>query len=298
MYNNKQQQWQGVLKHDEPMSRHTSWRVGGCAERYYQPVDLEDLKVFLRSLTDAPALTWIGLGSNTLVRDGGISGVVINITGILNKIDFHSNFEVYVEAGVASPKLARATAKRGLSGLEFLSGIPGTIGGALAMNAGCMGSEIWEYVKQVVTLDGQGEEHIRNKDEYTIAYRSVKGVENEYFVAATFRLHAGDSQKSEKIIKEYLARRGSTQPTQLPNAGSVFRNPENDYAARLIEESGLKNYCIGGACVSEKHANFIVNTGTASAKDIESLISHVRQTVETKMHVTLHAEVRIIGNEK
>ena len=280
------------------MSRHTSWRVGGVAELYYQPVDLDDLQLYLQSLDSKTDVTLVGLGSNLLVRDGGVKGVVINITGMLDNIVFSDDHKVYAEAGVTSPKLARETARQGLTGLEFLCGIPGTIGGALAMNAGCMGSETWDRVEQVVTLDRLGRRHVRSRDEYRIAYRSVTGPADEIFVAATFRLSAGEKSTSEQTIREYLARRGSTQPTQLPNAGSVFRNPDDDYAARLIEESGLKGFCIGGACVSEKHANFIVNTGTACARDIEKLIAHIRQTVEQKMHVALHTEVRIIGNEK
>lgn len=278
------------------MSRHTSWRVGGCAEQYYQPASIEDAGLFLKAIDKDTPVTWVGLGSNLLVRDGGISGVVINATGMLNNIDFISDTQVYAEVGVACPKLARQSVKQGMTGLEFLCGIPGTIGGALAMNAGAMGSETWDFVESVITLERNGEMHTRDKSEYEIAYRSVKSNHDEFFVAANFRLEIGDQAASEKRMKAYLARRASTQPTQLPNAGSVFRNPEGDYAARLIEECGLKGYCIGGASVSEKHANFIINTGTATASDIENLILFVKQTVKDQHNIELHAEVKIIGD--
>lgn len=289
---------QGTLKQNEPMSKHTSWRVGGPAEYYYQPASLVDLQNYLRSLEKNMAITWIGLGSNLLVRDGGIDGVVINVSGILNSIEFTSANEIYCETGVASPKLARQSVKNNLAGLEFLCGIPGSIGGALAMNAGAMGNETWDYVTEVTTIDHAGELHVRNKNEFHVAYRTVKSDFNEYFIAARFVLDDGERKVSEQKMKDYLARRASTQPTQMPNAGSVFRNPENDYAARLIEQCGLKGYCIGGASVSEKHANFIVNTGTATANDIESLINFVKNEVKQQMNIELQTEVKIIGNEK
>jgi UDP-N-acetylmuramate dehydrogenase len=291
------QQLRGVMKNDEPMSRHTSWRVGGLAKQFYQPTDIEDLAMFLSQLPEEETVFWVGLGSNLLVRDGGLDGTVICTSGVMNQVNFLDNNQVRVEAGVACPKVARVCAREALTGSEFLCGIPGTMGGALAMNAGCLGSETWQLVVQVETIDHQGNLHIRTPDEFKVAYRYVEGKENEWFVAATLQLQPGDKDEANKTIKSYLARRSATQPTQQPNSGSVFRNPEGDYAARLIESAGLKNTCIGGACVSEKHANFIINTGAATAADIELLIMKVKETVQQIHNVSLVHEVHIVGEE-
>lgn len=285
----------GTLRHNEPLARHTSWRVGGTVRCFYQPADSEDLIHFVQQLPANEPLFWLGLGSNLLVRDGGLDGTVIATSGALNELKLIAQSEVYVEAGVACPKVAKFTARHALHGAEFLCGIPGTMGGALAMNAGAFGGETWSIVKSVKTLDRHGTVHTRTPAEYEIGYRHVRGPQEEWFLAAQLQAEAGDSVTSQELIKSLLARRGSTQPTQQPNAGSVFRNPPNDYAARLIERSGLKGFCIGGACVSEKHANFIVNTGTATAGDIETLIEHVRRQVKEQQGVELHPEVHIVG---
>ena len=285
----------GSLRQQESMARHTSWRAGGAARVFYQPADIDDLVTFMRSLSAEESLYWIGLGSNLLIRDGGLNGTVIATSGGLNRLVFMDDDQVWVEAGVASPKLARETAKHGLTGLEFLCGIPGTVGGALALNAGALGSETWQRVVSVQTIDRQGHLKQRTPADYEISYRHVEGPAEEWFVAATLQLEAGDSAASLELIKGYLARRSATQPTQLPNAGSVFRNPPDDYAARLIEACGLKNTCVGGACVSEKHANFIINTGTATAGDIEALIERVAETVRREHGIELMREVHIVG---
>ena len=285
----------GTLLTNEPMSRHTTWRVGGPAERYYQPADIADLALFLQQLPEEEPLYWVGLGSNLLVRDGGIRGTVIATSGLLNGIERLDEFRVRVESGVACAKVARFCAREGLAGAEFLSGIPGTMGGALAMNAGCFGGETWHLVESVETLDHNGEIHRRKADEYQVGYRHVSGPDKEWFVAACLQLESGDAQELQARNKALLERRSNSQPTQLPNAGSVFRNPEGDFAARLIEAAGLKGHCIGGACVSEKHANFIVNNGDARAADIEALIGLVQQKVEQVHGVRLLPEVHIIG---
>jgi UDP-N-acetylmuramate dehydrogenase len=287
----------GTLRFDEPMARHTSWRTGGEAERYYQPADLDDLMVFLADLPADEPVRFIGLGSNLLVRDGGLGGTVIGLSGCLSQLDILADERVRAEAGVACPKLARTTAKAGLAGLEFLCGVPGTVGGALAMNAGALGSETWEFVVELETLDRQGRRHVRKPEDFEIAYRQVEGPAGEWFVAATFQLRKGEAQASHKIIKTNLARRAATQPTRQPNAGSVFRNPPGDYAARLIEVCGLKGHCVGGACVSTMHANFIINTGTATASDIEALIDKVAGTVREVHGIDLVREVCIVGEQ-
>ena len=297
----QQQNLRGELTQNEPMAKHTSWRVGGMAEFYYKPFDLNDLSMFLEQQDSA--ITFVGLGSNLLVRDSGVNGVVVCTSGTLNNISELDNSCWNIEVGVPSPKVARSTAKKSLTGAEFLCGIPGTFGGALAMNAGALGGEIWNIVNDVTMIDKDGKTRIRAKNDFDIAYRSVKlkaeinsiiGVD-EWFISATIQLKNGCREESEKLIKAHLARRSATQPTQLPNAGSVFRNPLNDYAARLIESVGLKGYCIGGACVSEKHANFIINTGTATANDIETLIEYVHDSVKKEFKLDLIREVRIIG---
>jgi UDP-N-acetylmuramate dehydrogenase len=290
----------GELRRNEPMSRHVSWRAGGQADRFYAPADLADLAQFLKQEKEKKEILFIGLGSNLLVRDGGFRGTVV----ALHAAKLHPEMReglVYAQAGVAAPKVARFAALQQLAGAEFLAGIPGTVGGALAMNAGCYGSETWEIVERVETIDRKGQIFSRKKDEYEIGYRHCQHKERkeEWFVAAYIRLSPGDGDASRSRIKEFLARRIATQPLQLPNAGSVFRNPPGDHAARLIEASGLKGLQRGGARVSEKHANFIVNPqGAASAADIEGLILEIKKTVLEKNGVELIPEVRIVGEAR
>ena len=287
----------GLLKRNELLSKHTSWRVGGPVDRFYEPADVQDLAEFLGTLPPNEPLHWIGLGSNLLVRDAGIRGTVIMLSGKLNGLERMDKNTVRAEAGVASAKLARFSVQQELHGAEFLAGVPGTVGGALAMNAGAFGGETWTVVSAVETMDRSGRVRVRQASDYQTGYRSVQGPENEWFIAGHFRLTAGNEAEGLALIKSLLARRGASQPTQLPNAGSVFRNPTGDYSARLIERTGLKGFCIGGACVSELHANFIINTGKATAADIEALIESVRDKVFVAHGVRLEAEVRIIGEK-
>ncbi len=285
----------GQLLMKEPMSRHTSWRVGGPADRFYIPADLDDVTAFLASPSAQEPLHWVGLGSNLLVRDGGVRGTVIMTSGALNGLNVLRDGVVRAEAGVAGAKVARFCAEHELVGAEFLAGIPGTIGGALAMNAGAFGGETWKIVEAVETIDRHGERRTRTFSDYKIGYRKISGPPGEWFVAAHFRLDRGDVSQGKTLIKTLLAKRGATQPTQLPNAGSVFKNPPGDHAARLIEASGLKGTCEGKACVSELHANFIVNQGGATAAEIERLIARIQSTVEKLHGVMLETEVRVIG---
>lgn len=290
----------GVLSTGESMRRHTSWRVGGPVDRCYTPADLDDLSVFLSGLPDHEPLAFVGLGSNLLVRDGGLRGTVIFTHPALNTlelIDVDDHQEIFSQTGVASPKVSRFAATHGFEGGEFLTGIPGTIGGALAMNAGCYGTETWDVVTQVVTIDRAGDIHKRGPKDFTIGYRSVVPLfdNEEFFAGARLRFTPGDGDRSRRRIKALLQRRISTQPLEIPNAGSVFRNPPGDHAARLIEACGLKGFRQGGAMVSPKHANFIVNEGEASARDIETLIERVWTAVRDKHGVELQREVRIVG---
>ncbi len=284
----------GELKEQEPLSRHTSWRVGGPAELYFRPADLDDLSLFLRELDAATPVFWLGLGSNLLVRDGGIPGVVIAAAGIFK--DLERVAELQVRAGVSLPctQLARQCVRWGIGPAEFFAGIPGTVGGALAMNAGAHGGETWERVRSVTTIDRLGAVHERSPGEFEIAYRSVAGKEDEWFVEALFEFEAGVGA-SKETLTQMLARRKDTQPLGLPSCGSVFRNPDGDFAARLIETAGLKGHRIGGAEVSTKHANFIINRAAASAQDIETLINHVQHAVAEVHGIDLVREVRIVG---
>ena len=282
----------GQIMHAEPMKRHTSWRVGGNADQCYRPSGLDDLAQFLKSLPEDEPIEVVGLGSNLLVRDGGIRGTVILMHKVLDALSEEDGL-IHAQAGVACAKVARFSATKGWRGAEFLAGIPGTIGGALAMNAGCYGGETWKIVEKVESIGRDGVVKTRLPEEYSIGYRSVSGPAREWFVSAWFRLTPGQGGMEE--IKTMLKKRIASQPLSYPNAGSVFRNPQGDYAARLIESCGLKGKAIGGAQVSEKHANFIVNTGEAKASDIENLIELVRQTVLSETGIELEREVRIIG---
>jgi UDP-N-acetylmuramate dehydrogenase len=287
--------WMDRVLRDEPMSKHTSWRVGGPADIYFVPRDVEELQAFLAELDSETPITWVGLGSNMLVRDGGIRGAVISVQGALGKIERLSENRVLVEAGVACAKIARMCARWGVGPAEFFAGIPGTMGGALSMNAGAFGGETWAQVSRVQVIDRSGTLTWRTPDEYLVGYRSVKGpVQPEWFIAAELEL-SPESETSLEKIRDMLTRRKQTQPIGQPSCGSVFRNPEGDHAARLIEAAGLKGLVRGGAQVSEKHANFIINTGTASAADIEFLIEHVHQRVEERFGVNLVHEVRMVG---
>lgn len=288
---------QGEIRYDEPMSRHTSWRVGGPAETFFVPASIDDLATFLAQLdTDVP-LFWHGVGTNLLVRDGGLPGVVVSATKMLRHMDRVDALRVTAGAGVPCTQLARQCIRWQLGPSEFFAGIPGTVGGALAMNAGAHGGETWERVESVQTIDRGGELHERSPDDYKVAYRSVTGPRNEWFVEATF-LFDPDVTPSMEEMKAMLERRRSTQPLGLPSCGSVFQNPPGNFSAKLIEEAGLKGHRIGGAEVSTKHANFIINRNDASASDIEELIEHVRMTVFEVHGVRLQHEVRIVGEAR
>ena len=284
-----------TLHFKEPMARYLTWRVGGPADRFFVCRELDDLAAFMKALPPQEQILFVGLGSNLLVRDGGFRGTVVLMHAAKKAPRLQSGV-VYAEAGVASPKVARFAALQHLAGAEFLAGIPGTVGGALAMNAGCYGGETWDIVERAVTIDRKGEVRERTRSEFEIGYRHCRFAEEEWFVGAFFKLRRGDGEASRARIKELLAKRIATQPLQLPNAGSVFRNPPGDHAARLIESCGLKGLVRGGARVSEKHANFIVNPeGAASAADIEGLILEVKRTVFEKTGADLVPEVRIVG---
>ncbi len=294
----------GEMRYDVPMSRHTSWRAGGLAQRLYRPADLADLQQFLRQVPVDEPLIAVGLGSNLLVRDGGLAGTVLLMHGALSELRMDEGGYIYAQAGVPGAKLARFAAANNLCGAEFFAGIPGTVGGMLAMNAGCYGSETWQKVKTVQVISRSGELRERTPQDYEIGYRHVvkrqqQDVigEEEFFVGAKLNFETGDAEAARLDIKALMEKRSASQPLQLPNAGSVFRNPQGNHAAKLIEDSGLKGKRIGAAAVSEKHANFIVNLGGATAADIESLINAVKAKVFEETGIELHPEVKIIGDD-
>jgi len=284
----------GELKQQESLARYTSWRVGGDAKQLYRPADANDLAMFLQKLPKDEAVMWLGLGSNLLIRDGGFNGTVIVTAGVLQNIDT-GTLTVDAEVGVYCSKLAKQAAKAGMKGAAFLAGIPGTLGGALAMNAGAHGSETWDFVQSVTTIDRQGQLRTRQKSEFEVSYRHVGLHDGEWFVSAQLQFEQGDAKEETTLIRDLLKKRNASQPTNQPCAGSVFRNPQGDYAGRLIETSELKGLSVGGASVSTKHANFIVNDGSATAADIEALIQLVQHKVETLQGVKLIPEVHIVG---
>lgn len=288
----------GKLRENEPMAGHVSWRAGGVAARAFFPADLDDLAAFFERMRFDEPLLAVGLGSNLLVRDGGYEGTIVFTHAALTELRVEPDGAIYCEAGVPSPKLARFAAAEGREGAEFLAGIPGTFGGALAMNAGCHGGETWNHVERVLMLNRRGEKIVRAKEDFIVDYRHVglRAATDEIFAAAWLRLPSGDAEAAKNRMRELLDRRATTQPLQLPNAGSVFRNPPGDHAARMIEAAGLKGMAEGGARVSEKHANFIVNPdGKATAAEIETLIGRIQAAVWEKFAVRLKREVRIVG---
>ncbi|MFZ5532704.1 MAG: UDP-N-acetylmuramate dehydrogenase [Pseudomonadota bacterium] len=288
----------GSLRHHEPMAPHTSWRVGGPAEIFFEPADVDDLAAFLAGLPADMPLFWMGLGSNLLVRDGGIDGVVIATSRGLGALQRLTSGAVRAEAGVPCAKLARLCEREGLAGGAFFAGIPGTLGGALAMNAGAFGGETWAQVTRVEVMNRAGARFWRDAAAYEVGYRHVvTPVPGEWFIAAEWRFESADEAASTgpSRVRELLARRAATQPLGLPSCGSVFRNPLGDHAARLIEAAGLKGARCGDAEVSTKHANFIINRGQARAADIEALIERIQAAVWSRFGVELVPEVRIVG---
>ena len=285
----------GEMLHNEMLARYTTWRVGGPARDFYRPADARDLADFLQGLPQDEPLLWLGLGSNLLVRDGGFDGTVIALSGRLADIGFTGE-RMHVGAGAACAKVAREAARAGLTGAAFLAGIPGTMGGALAMNAGAFGGETWQRVEAVQVVDRAGRLRERDAGAYKVGYREVRGPAGEWFTSCTLLLEPGDVAQEQAAIRALLERRAATQPTGRASGGSTFRNPPGDYAARLLEACGLKGYRIGGAEVSQKHANFVLNTGDASAADIEHLIAHMQGEVERRFGVRLQCEVHIVGD--
>ena len=287
-------QLHGKLRADEAMAAHTSWSIGGVADIYYEPSDRDDLCHFLRLLPATVAVTMVGRGSNLLVRDGGIRGAVVQTTNCLAGIRL-DGAAVWVESGVPCAKLARFCAMAGLTGLEFMSGIPGTVGGALAMNAGAYGGETWQHVLSVEMVDRQGNGHSYEASSFAVGYRQVAIEPGQWFAAAIMKLRRDDPDACRERIRQMLKRRGAEQPIGEYSCGSVFSNPPGHKAAKLIDQCGLRGFRYGNAYVSPQHANFILHDGAATAADVEGLMQHMVAVVQAATGVSLQAEVRIVG---
>ena len=286
----------GQLLINESMSGHTSWRTGGIADYFYTPANKADLIQLLRQVPDDIPVHWIGLGSNLLIRDAGVRGVVIRTSRGLAEIEISPPNKIYVEAGVSCAKVARMAARNDLTGVEFLAGVPGSFGGALAMNAGAFGGEVWNWVEYVEGVNRHGKCTMIFAKNVNFGYRQVTLPVECWMLGGVLALEiAQRGYNGKDRIRSLLDKRSATQPIQSANAGSVFRNPPGDFAARLIEAAGLKGLTIGNASISTVHANFIVNNGSASAADIEQLIHTARDRVRQHSGIELALEVRIMG---
>ncbi len=279
----------------------TSWHIGGIAERLYYPPDVEKLSHYLNTLSLEKPITWLGLGSNVLIRDGGIKGAVI-CTRQLQELYQQADGSIVAQAGVTCAKFARFASARGFADAVFFAGIPGTIGGALAMNAGAFGGETWEWVEAVTMINRQGQSTKRSANEFDVGYRSVRSKQGqplqEAFIEGIFRFPLRQHTEGKNSIRELLRKRSSSQPIGTLNCGSVYRNPPGDFAARLIEACQLKGHQVGDAIVSPKHANFIINLGHAKARDVEALMEIIETSVLSQFGIKLFAEVKILGQKE
>lgn len=286
----------GIFKKNEPMSLHTSWKVGGNAEYFLAPADPEELSEIVRYSKDNNLTMYIlGNGTNLLVKDGGLKGLTIHIGEGFNYVRREGN-RLAAGAGTPMPFLARFAARSGLSGLEFAGGIPGSLGGALVMNAGAFGGYTGDLVKEVTIVDYRGERRILRPPQLKFAYRRSSLTREGIATEAVLQLEKSEPAEVESKMNLFLAERRKRHPVQ-PSAGSVFRNPMHQTAGKLIEAAGGKGLRVGGAQVSEEHANFIVNMGDATASDILVLIEKVRALVKEKFNIELCPEIRVVGEE-
>jgi UDP-N-acetylmuramate dehydrogenase len=293
----------GEVLYDEMMSKYTSMRIGGPADVFVLPANLRDLQIVLKNRGSCPIWT-IGEGTNLLVRDRGIRGIVISLKNCFKSIKrpvFYKSLDgkekavIQVDGGVKLSYLAKFTARYGLKGVESLVGIPGSVGGSIAMNAGAEGTEISHVLRSIKFMTLDGEVKTYSKNEMVFAYRKTTfPSKGGIVIEAELDLEKGDITDIHREMDKYLSRRGSTQPLTMPNSGSIFKNPDGEKAGRLIESAGLKGFRIGGARVSIKHANFIVNKGGASAEDVIRLIKHIQTVVEEKSGIKLEQEIVII----
>jgi len=290
----------GEIRFDEPLKYHTSFRVGGPAEVLIIPQDIQDLKEILKYLNEkAIDYSIFGNGTNLLVPDNGIDGVVIKLAGTINNINIEGD-TIYTGAGATLPTVAKRATKHGLSGLEFAAGLPATVGGATVMNAGLgTGNDMSTIISKVRVLTKEGKMKILNREDCNFSYRKSRfQTEDLIIVEVEFLLEPGDQQKIESKMKELVTKRKESQPLTMPNAGCIFKNPTGDSAGRLIDEAGGKGLSVGGAEVSKKHANFIVNTGEATAQDILKLMERVQNLIKEEYGFDLEREVQILSSRR
>ena len=281
------------------MARYTTFRIGGTAEVLCEPESLEEVCGLVSLLKDKnEPYTIIGNGSNLLVSDAGIDGVVIRIARRMNKAEVLGE-KISAESGILLSELSSVAAKAGLTGLEFASGIPGTLGGAIYMNAGAYGGEIGALIETVTYISEDGAIKTSGREELSFGYRKSSFSENGgILLGCTLALSEGNEKEIRKKMQELAKKRAEKQPLSYPSAGSAFKRPEGYFAGALIEEAGLKGFRIGGAGISEKHAGFLVNYGGATAKDVRAVIRYVQETVQKKSGVFLEPEIRMIGREE
>ncbi|MBL1209855.1 UDP-N-acetylmuramate dehydrogenase [Geminocystis sp. GBBB08] len=287
-----------VIYHSVALSQYTSYRVGGIARWYVEPQTWDDIQAVFEWIEKQQIpFTCLGAGSNLLVSDEGISGLVLNTCHFKDYAIDEENNQVTVGAGYSLPKLAWKVAKKGLQGLDWAVGIPGTVGGAVVMNAGAHKGCIADILINAVVAYGDGNIEVLSRDELEYTYRTSKLQNQQALVLkATLALKSGMAREEMlRITTDNFRMRKNTQPYDKPSCGSVFRNPQPKAAGWLIEKIGLKGYQIGGAQVSHRHANFIINSGNATARDIFSLINHVQEEVEKKWSILLHPEVKLLG---
>jgi len=287
-----------LIKIDEPMKKHTTFKIGGPADILISPCNKEQIKSILKICKENEVPFYImGNGSNLLVRDKGFRGVIIQIYKNMSKVKITED-EVWAEAGILLSSLANRIKDESLTGFEFAAGIPGTLGGAVYMNAGAYGGEIKQVLVSAELLDENGNEIILTNEELELGYRtSLLQRKNYILLSAKLKLHKGNKKEIEEKMNDLAQQRAAKQPLNMPSAGSTFKRPSGYYAGKLIMDSGLRGYCIGGAEVSQKHCGFIVNKDNATAKDVIDLIEFVQKTVYDKYQVKMEPEVKIIGEE-
>ncbi len=286
---------EGEVLYDEPMSRHTSYRIGGPADVMVCPRTVRGIQTALRVARKCGAPVFIlGGGSNLLVRDGGLRGLVLNLYGSLKEIRAEGE-AVTAGAGAKVTALVNFCARRGLAGLEPMAGVPGSVGGAVKGNAGAFGATISDHLAAVRVLELTGEERVLNREALRFAYRQSSLTEGEVLVSATFRLRRADAAALQQKVAQILAERKAKQPVEWRSAGSVFKNPPGEFAGRLIEGAGLKGTRVGDAMISPKHGNFFLNLGRATAKDVLALIALAQERVRERTGVSLELEVRVVG---
>lgn len=286
-------------KENEPLNRHTTFRIGGDADYYVVPQSTEALKKAISfCLEQGVPYYIIGKGSNILFADKGFRGVIIEIGKGMEKVEMLDEVTVRAEAGISLAKLASFLAERSLTGFEFASGIPGSLGGALVMNAGAYGGEMKDCVLEAVILDEQGKERILSAGALDLGYRRSVIQEQKYIVlSVTLSFEKGEREQILASMKELNQRRREKQPLEYPSAGSTFKRPPGYFAGKLVEDAGLRGYRVGDAQVSEKHCGFVVNRGKATAEEVLNLIKDVQEKVEKEFGVSLETEVRLIGDE-